>query len=333
MTTGTTERTTPQGASPHVDVAALADRLRQAVETVVQGKPDVVRLAVTAMLAEGHLLVEDVPGVGKTLLAKALARASGARVSRIQCTPDLMPSDVTGVNVFNQQSRDFEFRPGGVFANVVLADEVNRASPKTQSALLEAMEERQVTVDGTTYPLSRPFLVLATQNPVEMEGTYPLPEAQRDRFMARLSMGYPSADDELALVHAHGGESTLDALEPVSDPHEVGAAIAAVHRVHLAEEVARYAVAVVRATRQVPTLRLGASPRASVHLVRAARARAAVDGRDFVLPDDVQALAVPVLAHRVLLGAEAMVARESGDQVVRSAVAGVAVPVPDRRAR
>jgi MoxR-like ATPase len=312
------------------DVAERAARIVEAVEQVIQGKTDAVRLAVTVMLAEGHLLIEDVPGVGKTMLAKALARAIDCSVRRIQFTPDLLPSDVTGVSVWNQDVREFEFKAGAIFANIVVGDEINRASPKTQSALLECMEERHVTVDGITYQLDPPFMVLATQNPVEMEGTYPLPEAQRDRFTARLAIGYPSAEAELEMVDQHGAGSPLDDLEPVSDSLEIGKLIQAVHSVHIAESVRRYAIDLVTATRDNRDLRLGASPRATLHLLRTARAAAAIDERDFVLPDDVQALAVPVLAHRLLLSAEAQVSRRTTQAVVADVLAAVPVPSTER---
>ncbi|MHB8340714.1 MAG: AAA family ATPase, partial [Mycobacteriales bacterium] len=275
------------------------------------------------LLAEGHLLIEDVPGVGKTMLAKALARSMDAEVRRIQFTPDLLPSDITGVSVYNQDSHTFEFRPGAVFANVVVGDEINRASPKTQSALLECMEERQVTVDGVTYHLPPPFMVLATQNPVEMEGTYPLPEAQRDRFTARVSMGYPSMAAELEMVLTHGAGSPLDELEPVTDATEVAKLVDVVRQVHLSDEVRRYVVDLVTATRRHPDVRLGASPRATLHLVRTARASAALDGRDFVLPDDVADLAVVVLAHRLLITAEAQIGGRTAEQLVTEVVATV----------
>jgi MoxR-like ATPase len=315
------------------DVASLAARIVGAVERVIQGKPETVRLAVTVMLAEGHVLIEDVPGVGKTMLAKALARAIDCSVRRIQFTPDLLPSDITGVSVYNQDRREFEFKPGAIFSNLVVGDEINRASPKTQSALLECMEERQVTVDGITYPLEPPFMVLATQNPIEMEGTYPLPEAQRDRFTARLAIGYPAPDAELEMIDQHGAGSPLDDLEPVSDALEVSKLIDAVRAVHIADAVRRYAVDLVTATRDARELRLGASPRATLHLLRAGRAAAALDGREFVLPDDLQALAVPVLAHRLLLSAEAQVARRTTESVVADLVASVPVPAPERHRR
>ncbi|MDP9102142.1 MAG: MoxR family ATPase [Actinomycetota bacterium] len=301
-------------------------RIQANIERVIEGKPDVVRLALVVLLAEGHLLIEDVPGVGKTLLAKALARSIDCSVRRIQFTPDLLPSDVTGVSVYNQETHDFEFKPGAVFANLVVGDEINRASPKTQSALLEAMEERQVTVDGVTYVLETPFMVIATQNPIEMEGTYPLPEAQRDRFTARLSMGYPSVSAELDMVDTHGATDPLDDLEPVADAIEVRKLIEVVRTVHLSDEVKRYVVDLVGATRDAADLRLGASPRSTLQLVRAARAFAALDGRDFVLPDDVQTLAGPVLSHRLLPSSEAQVSRRTPEAVVADLVARLPLP-------
>jgi MoxR-like ATPase len=313
------------------DLAHTTARIRAAVETVIEGKQEVVRLAVTVLLAEGHLLIEDVPGVGKTMLAKTLARSVDCSVRRVQFTPDLLPSDITGVSVYNQERREFEFKPGAVFANFVVGDEINRASPKTQSALLECMEERQVTVDRHTYELDPPFMVVATQNPIEMEGTYPLPEAQRDRFMARISMGYPSVEAELAVLDTHASASPLDDLEPVADAREVAKLIEVVRRVHVSEEVRRYAVAIVGATRQSPDLRLGGSPRATLHLVRAARAEAALDDRDFVLPDDIQRLAVAVLAHRLLPTAEAQIGRRTTEQAVQEILNRVPVPASLRR--
>jgi MoxR-like ATPase len=302
------------------------DRIRGNVERVVEGKPDVVRLALIVMLAEGHLLIEDVPGVGKTLLAKALGRSIDASVRRIQFTPDLLPSDVTGVSIYDQESRQFEFRPGAVFANIVVGDEINRASPKTQSALLEAMEDRQVTVDGNTYLLERPFMVIATQNPIEMEGTYPLPEAQRDRFTARVSMGYPSPQAELAMLGVHGGGDPLDDLEPVTDALEVRKLIELVQGIHVADAVKRYVVELVTATRRSADLRLGASPRSALQLVRSARAQAALDGRDYVIPDDVQQLAPHVLTHRLISTPEAHIARRTPAVVLSDVLARVPVP-------
>jgi MoxR-like ATPase len=269
-----------------------------------------------------------VPGVGKTMLAKALARSVDCSVRRIQFTPDLLPSDVTGVSVYLQERQDFEFKPGAVFANVVVGDEINRASPKTQSALLECMEERQVTVDGTTHLLEAPFIVVATQNPIEMEGTFPLPEAQRDRFMARVSMGYPAPQSELDMLDRHADKDPLGALQPVSDAATVRRLISIAHSVYAAEAVKEYVVNLVRATRQSPDLRLGASPRAALHLLRASKAHAAMSGRNHVLPDDVQMLANAVLAHRLLPSTDAQLARRTPEDVVSAVLAEVPVPRP-----
>jgi len=318
---------TGQHAEPGLeDLVAVARRVSGAVESVISGKPEAVRLALTVLLAEGHALIEDVPGVGKTLLAKALARSIDCSVRRVQFTPDLLPSDITGVSAFNQEIREFEFKPGPIFANLVLGDEINRASPKTQSALLECMEERQVTVDGATYPLERPFMVIATQNPIEMEGTYPLPEAQRDRFTARISIGYPDNAAELAMLDAHGSASPLDHLQPAAHASDVRALVAAVRGVHVAQQIRQYLISLVTATRTSPALRLGASPRAALHLLRASRAYAALDGRDFVIPDDIQALSGPVLAHRLLPTAEALVGRELPEQVLAKIVERLPLP-------
>ena len=325
--TSTAARPAPSGLDA---LQESSSRILANVEQVIEGKPDVARLALVVMLAEGHLLIEDVPGVGKTMLAKALARSIDCSVRRIQFTPDLLPSDVTGVSVYSQESREFEFKPGALFANLVVGDEINRASPKTQSALLEAMEERQVSVDGTTYVLETPFMVIATQNPIEMEGTYPLPEAQRDRFTARLSMGYPAPAAELQMLETHGASDPLDELEPVADALEVRKLIELVRTVHVAPDLTRYVVELLGATRTAPELRLGASPRAGLQLLRAARALAALEGRDYVLPDDVQLLAGPVLAHRLLPTAGAHGVGSSPEEVVRDLVAQT--PLPDAAA-
>ncbi|MDQ0826695.1 MoxR-like ATPase [Arthrobacter sp. B2I5] len=305
---------------------AAAQRILTTVNTVIDGKSDAAKLALTVLLAQGHLLLEDVPGVGKTLLAKTLARTIDCTVNRIQFTPDLLPSDVTGVSIYNQASRLFEFRPGAVFANIVIGDEINRASAKTQSALLECMEEHQVTVDGTSYKLDEPFMVVATQNPIEMEGTYPLPEAQRDRFMARISMGYPDKAAEIEMLETHQAVSPLANVSPVVTAADVAAMTATVQQVYVSEAVKEYTVSVGRATRESPLLRLGASPRSMLQLLRAAKATAALDGRDFVLPDDVRDVAEAVLAHRIILDRKAAGAGETPHSVLRGILSRLPVP-------
>jgi len=305
------------------------------VGRVIDGKPEAVRFALTALLAEGHLLIEDVPGVGKTMLARALAASVDATVRRIQFTPDLLPGDVTGVSVYNPVEHEFEFKPGAVFANIAIADEINRSSPKTQSALLEAMEEGQVTVDGRSHLLAEPFLVVATQNPLEMEGTYALPEAQRDRFMMRISMGYPDAAAEALMLRQRDTINPLDEIRPVVSSARVLDLIGWVRAVHVSPAIEEYAVALAQATRVHPDLRLGASPRATLQLVRAAKVRAALDGRGFVIPDDIIALLIPVFAHRLIAARGTGAARSrSGDgiaETLEQIAASVRVPIASRR--
>lgn len=327
--TGTTPTTAaPRLGSPR-DVQDLASRVVATVERVVVGKHEAVTAAVLTLLAGGHLLVEDVPGTGKTTLAQALARAIGVSARRIQFTSDMLPTDVTGVSVFDQTTQEFRFHPGPVFSHVVIGDEVNRATPKTQSALLEAMGEGHVTVDGSTMALPDPFVVLATQNPQDMEGTFPLPEAQRDRFMTRLSLGYPDASAEIAMLRARGGRDPLDEVHPATDVTRVVAARTLVAAVRLSDEVAAYVVALSEATRTHPDVQIGASPRATLHLAAMARARAAVAGRSFVSPDDVAALAGLVLPHRLVLRGRHASASDSLDAartVVSDALRRLPVP-------
>ena len=311
---------------PEADVLS---RVQSNIERVIQGKGTVVRQLLLCLVAEGHLLLEDVPGVGKTSLAKALAASLNCPFGRVQFTPDLLPSDVVGVNVWSRSEGRFEFRPGPIFAGVVLGDEINRASPKTQSALLEAMGERQVTVDGVTYPMAPPFMVIATQNPVEHEGTYPLPESQLDRFLMRLSVGYPSREAEIEVLEAHGGDEPLAVLQPVAGTDDVAALAAAARAVHVAPALRAYLVDLADASRRHPLLSLGMSPRAALGLQRVARARAAAAGRAFVVPDDLKAMAHPVLDHRLLLTPEAQLqgytSGDAVDDLLRS------VPLPTGR--
>jgi MoxR-like ATPase len=311
------------------DQARFADvfaAIVENVEQVIQGKEGAIRLALVCLVAEGHLLIEDVPGVGKTSLAKAMAVSLGCEWRRIQFTPDLLPSDVTGVNVYSRSKGTFEFRPGGIFANIVVGDEINRASPKTQSALLEAMEERQVTVDATTYELPPPFMVIATQNPVEHEGTYPLPESQLDRFLLRIRMGYPDRGSEIEMLDAHGDHSVIDQLGAVAGPKDVQGMTAVAHAVHVHPTLKGYLVDLADATRNHESLALGISPRATLALQRAARANAASEGRDYVLPDDVKALAGPVLEHRLMLTPEAAIGGMGADEVLDDVLSSVPVP-------
>jgi MoxR-like ATPase len=317
----------------HRDPAAVAssaetlERLVDNLARVVHAPAETLRLVVLALVAEGHVIVEDFPGVGKTMLAKSLARSLDLEFSRLQFTPDLLPSDVTGVNVFNQRANEFEFRPGPVFANILLVDEINRASPKTQAALLEAMQESQVTIDGETYVLDRPFMVIATQNPIEYEGTYPLPEAQLDRFSMRLALGYPPLADEARMLNEQTTEPPLESLVPVATLAEVGAAVDEARSLFVEESLNRYVVALLRHTRASSRLALGASPRSGIALLRVAKARALAEGREYVLPDDVKAIAGPVLAHRLILAPEARSAGLTAEEIVGEAVEQTPVPV------
>lgn len=320
----------PNGRLSPADIAALrevADRLQTNVERVIIGKTDVVRLALVALLCEGHILLEDVPGIGKTTLAKAISRSLGCSFRRIQFTPDLMPSDVTGIHYFDQRTGEFAFRQGPLIAQVVLADEINRATPRTQAALLEAMEERQLTVEGETTMMPRPFLVMATQNPVELEGTFPLPEAQLDRFLVRLRLGYPDEDSEDEILERYEAGSPLDSLEPVVDAEELVHFAIALGHLHVDPTVRRYVVQVVRATRTEPALELGASPRASLALMKASRALAALEGRDYVLPDDVKTMARHVLPHRLILSTQARLRGREPVDIVDEILERIPVPI------
>ena len=319
-----------EGVTDFSHFQASFDRIATNIERAIQGKDEVVRLSLVALVAEGHLLLEDVPGVGKTMLAKSLAKTLGCSWQRIQFTPDLLPSDVTGVNVWNKTTGAFGFKPGAVFANICLGDEINRASPKTQSALLECMEERQVTVDGVSHVLERPFMVIATQNPIEHEGTYPLPESQLDRFMMRLSVGYPSRDSELEILDTHGTRSPLEDLAAVTDAGEVITLTKMAHAVHVAPTLKHYIVELAESTRDHSDVYLGVSPRASLYLLKAARAMAASRGRDYVVPDDIKDLAVPVLAHRILLSPEAQMRGASAEDVLESLLGRVPIPAREQ---
>jgi MoxR-like ATPase len=310
------------------NVQEPAERIVANVERVIVGKHAEVRLAMVALLCEGHILIEDVPGVGKTMLAKAISKSIGTTFRRIQFTPDLLPSDVTGLSIFNQKTQEFEFRQGPIFAQVVLADEINRATPKTQSALLEAMEERQATIDGVTYEMQRPFLVMATQNPIEYEGTFALPEAQLDRFMLRLRIGYPKAVEEIVILDEQKRHHPIDEIRQVLDAEELRQMQAAVKEVYVDQAVAEYIVRLTTATREHPDVYLGASPRGSINLYRAAQAVAALDGRDYVIPDDVKGLGVPILAHRLIVKSQASLREVDPDAIVREVLAQVPIGEP-----
>jgi MoxR-like ATPase len=309
------------------DVAALAGKLIGNIEKVIIGKRQTLTLALAAYLCEGHVLLEDVPGVAKTMLARALAVSVGCTFKRLQCTPDLLPTDVTGVSIFNQKTSEFEFRPGPVFAQTLLTDEINRATPRTQSALLEAMAERRVSVDGKTYTLKPPFLVLATQNPIDQEGTFPLPEAQLDRFLVRLSLGYPSLDEEGKMLQRMQHGHPIDDLQPVAKAEDILAAQTAIREVHMDDKVRTYILQIVHGSRDHEDVLLGGSPRASIALYRTAQAVAAIGGRDFVLPDDVKRMAQPVLSHRLILKPESRLRKRTSAAVVQEIVAETAVPV------
>ncbi len=310
-------------------IQSFAERLIANVELIIVGKREAVELAIIGLLCQGHLLIEDVPGTGKTMLARSIARSLGCSFSRIQFTPDMLPSDVTGVSIYNQATRQFEFRPGPIMAQIVLADEINRATPKTQAALLEAMEERQVTVDGVTRPLPRPFMVLATQNPIEYEGTFPLPEAQLDRFLMRIRLGYPETEDEIRILERQQFRHPIEELEQVASVEELLEAQEAVRAVYVAPRLKRYIVDLTRRTREYPDVYLGASPRGSLTLYRAGQARAAIHGRDFVLPDDIKALAIPALGHRVIVGPTARMRDVTAEQIVEEILRQVPVPGGD----
>jgi MoxR-like ATPase len=311
----------------------VTEKVSANVEKVIVGKHDEVQLTLLALLRQGHLLIEDVPGVGKTMLAKSIARSIGCTFRRIQFTPDMLPSDVTGVSVFNQKTREFEFRPGPVMAQIVLTDEINRATPKTQSALLECMEERQVTVDGTTYPMARPFLVLATQNPIEYEGTFPLPEAQLDRFMMRISLGYPEPEDEITMMDSQQYVHPVEEIGQVVDAEELLEAQETLKDIYIDNSVKEYIVAVVGETRKHPDVYLGASPRGSLALYKTSQARAALMGRDYVIPDDIKALAQVALAHRLIISPSARIKNVDPKAVVEEIIGSVPVPGARVRAR
>lgn len=310
-------------------IKETADKVKENVERVIVGKGEAVEMAIIALLCEGHILLEDVPGLGKTVLAKSLSKSLGCTFRRIQCTPDLLPSDITGTYIFNQRTSDFEFRPGPVISQVVLADEINRATPRTQSALLEAMQERQVTAEGETRPLPRPFLVMATQNPIELEGTFPLPEAQLDRFLVKITMGYPSAEDDRLILSRFRKTDPLDTLKPVITAEELLAMQTAVRDVHIAADVEDYIIRLIHATRQHDAVELGASPRAMLALYNATQALAAIRGRSFVTPDDIKQMVTPVLIHRIIPKSESRLRGQRAEQTLKEITDSVFVPVED----
>ena len=314
------------------EIQTFTDKLINNIEKVIIGKRSSVELAIISLLCQGHLLIEDVPGVGKTVLARSIAKSLGCDFSRIQFTPDMLPSDVTGVSIYNQVSTQFEFRPGPIMAQIVLSDEINRATPKTQAALLEAMEEHQITVDGVTHKLPRPFMVLATQNPIEYEGTFPLPEAQLDRFLVRLRLGYPSINDEINILERQQYQHPINELQQVAPADELLKAQEAIKSIYVAPAVKHYIVELTHQTRQHADVYLGASPRGSLALFRTGQARAAIQGRDFVLPDDIKALVKPALSHRVILGPAARLRDLSGDQILDEILSKVPVPGGDLKA-
>ena len=311
---------------PAIEAKTIAERVIENLGRVILGKEKEIRLAVMALMCRGHLLIEDVPGVGKTMLARSIARSIGGTFRRIQFTPDLLPADITGVSIYNQKTNEFEYRPGPIVAQVVLADEINRASPKTQAALLECMEEHQITVDGITHPMPEPFMVLATQNPIEYEGTFPLPETELDRFLVRLKIGYPDHEDELAVLEAQRYKHPIDGIEQVVDESELASLQSAVKDIHVESMVREYIVTVVEATRVHPDLYLGASPRGSLALFRLAQARALLEGRDFALPDDVKDLVYPALGHRLILSSPARIRGRTAAEIVAELLGRVAVP-------
>ena len=304
-------------------------KVKENVERVIVGKGEAVELAIVALLCEGHILLEDVPGLGKTVLAKSLARSVGCSFRRIQCTPDLLPADITGTYIFNQRTSDFEFRPGPVISQVVLADEINRATPRTQSALLEAMQERQVTAEGETRPLPRPFLVLATQNPIELEGTFPLPEAQLDRFLLKITLGYPAVEDDQLILSRFRKSDPLEELSPVVSADELINMQAACREVHIADDVEGYIIRLIHATREHESIELGASPRAMLALYNASQALAAIRGREFVIPDDIKYMATPVLIHRIITKSESRLRGHKAEQILKVIVDTVFVPVEE----